>query len=294
MNQNVSIPLIKEHRVRKIIEALKCIEKYPYNRGRQRACILQLYPDKTEKSVFRGMIIPTLRYLGLILGHGKAIRVSCNGKLIVEGSKKGESELNRVNVAVFLEIDKNIFHFVEKLRKNKAALEKSFIESICQRMDNSLSKERKEERIRRWLNVLIDSGLIKYMKEKRDIFLSLNTHNYAQAKKDLDFRPKTRLFRKVLFETYLSISRKKTAGIVDIPLLRELVGVKFYRVYNMILTENQFDELLRRLPLVTDKYVISLGQPMGAEEKLFQYKGNYYRTLSITFFKEEGEAIAKR
>ena len=74
---------------------------------------------------------------------------------------------------------------------------------------------------------------------------------------------------------------------MDIVDLREYVALSFYRKENKILTESQFDNKLALLPLVTNDYVISLGHPMGAEEKLFAYKGDYYRTLSITLFDKE-------
>ena len=91
-------------------------------------------------------------------------------------------------------------------------------------------------------------------------------------------------FKKCLFEAYFGL-RKETAGIVDIADLRENVAVKLLRENKIILTENQFDEMLRKIPFATDSYIISFGRPMGAEEKLFKYKDNYFRTLSIHFSK---------
>lgn len=282
MKETFSIPLIKEHRVPKLIEALKCIDYYPYDREKQRACILKLYPDKTEKSVFRGMIIPTLRYLGLILGFGKAIRLSSNGKLIAEAEKRGGKKKSlEVARAVFLKVDKRKFGFIELIKRNSNIAEKDFISLICQKLED-MPKKRKEERIRRWLRVLRGCELIKF-KEGKYI---MHKKNYEKTEKELNARSKYRFFKKILFKTYSLAPLHETAGVIDIPFLRQLVAVEFFEKHDMILTESQFDELLDKLSLVTDDYVISLGQPMGAEEKLFRYKGNYYRTLSITFFKE--------
>ena len=282
MKERASIPLLKEHRVSKIIEALKCIDKSPYNREKQRQCILKLYPNKTEKSVFRGMIIPTLRYLGLIVGFGKAIRLSSNGRIIVEAEKKSTNRAIQVGRIVFLEIDKKTFGFVEELKNQKIA-KKDLVDLISQRLEQ-MPRKRKEERINRWLRILEGCKLIKSKKG----LITLDKKNYEQAEKELNVKSKHRSFRKILLEEYKSTPLYETAGIVDIPLLRQRVAVKYFDK-NMILTESQFDELLGKLPLVTEDYVISLGQPMGAEEKLFHYRGNYYRTLSITFFEEGGK-----
>lgn len=283
MKGKYSIPLLKEHRLSKIIEALKCIDKHPYSREKQRNCILKLYPSKTEKSVFRGMIIPTLRYLGLIVGFGKAIRLSSNGKIIVEAEKRSRNKAVQVARIVFLEIDKKTFGFVENFDKNQKIAKTDFIDFISQKLEQ-MPRKRKEERINRWLRILKGCELIKFKGRS----ITLDEKNYEQAKKELNVGSKRRLFKKMLLEEYKSLPLYETAGIVDIPLLRQRVAIKYYEK-NMILTESQFDELLGGLPLVTDDYVISLGQPMGAEEKLFHYKGNYYRTLSVTFFKQGGK-----
>lgn len=283
MNQTFPIPLIKEDRISKLVEAMKCIDSYPYDRDKQRICILRLYPDKTEKSVFRGMIVPTLRYLGLIVGYGKGIRLSSNGKITIEGKKKGKEEALRVLQTVFLEIDKKTFGFVETLKENKKVTVDNFFELICWKSEE-MPKRQKKERTKRWLRALEGCELVQFEEKP---FIKLDEKNYENAEEELNAKTKSRLFKRILFEKYNSLPLHETAGIVDIPLLRELVAMGFYGNHNMILTESQFDQLLQNLPHVTDDYVISLGQPMGAEEKLFHYKGNYYRTLSVTFFKKK-------
>jgi hypothetical protein len=284
MNEKYLIPLIKEHRVSKLIDAMECIEKYPFNRLMQRECVLSLYPGKTEKSVFRGMVVPSLRIMGLIIGFGDAIRLSSNGKLILEGNKKNREEAYRVARAVFLEIDKKVFHFIQQIKQHQSIPEEQqLIEVISQKME-ALSKPQKEERIKRWLEILKGCGLVKSVNGK----ISLENKAYEDAEKDLKIDLKRPFFKDKLFTIYKTLSYQETAGIVDIATLREQVALSYYREHNMILTEAQFDELLRELPLVTNNYVISLGQTMGAEEKLFFFKGNYYRTLSITFFEKKG------
>ncbi|MBA7716233.1 hypothetical protein ES703_125301 [subsurface metagenome] len=93
-------------------------------------------------------------------------------------------------------------------------------------------------------------------------------------------------FKSYFFKAYFELA-EKSAGIVDIPDLRERVSIRVLRVHKMILTEDQFDKMLRDILFKTDEYIISLGKPMGAREKLFEYKGDYFRTLLVKNRKRE-------
>ena len=72
----------------------------------------------------------------------------------------------------------------------------------------------------------------------------LQKENLHQAEKELEITFKSPKFKTILFEEYSLLPYSETAGIVDIALLRELVAMRFYKEYGMILTESQFDELL--------------------------------------------------
>jgi len=118
---NRKIPLIKEYRIQKLTKCLECFDKFAYHREKQRDCVLELYPNtdnKTlehrEKSIFRGMVIPSLRYLGLIIGFGDIIKPSANGKLIIESQFDNEL-YERCWRAIICEIDKRTFNFLENL-----------------------------------------------------------------------------------------------------------------------------------------------------------------------------------
>lgn len=281
------IPLIKEYRIDKIKSCLKCIDKYSFNRNKQKECILSLYPDKKdkdsehkEKSVFRGMVIPSLKHLGLIIGYGDFLRVSANGKLIIESELMSKNLHQCVLRAVIYEIDQNIFQFIDVFRDTDSIS----IQNFLQLMNiNAPSEKQKKERISHWFSILKEAKLINHNAQN----ITLNEHKYNQILSDVDVDNKNMEdFKKYLFEVYFELS-KETAGIVDIADLRENVAVKLLRENKIILTENQFDEMLRKIPFATDSYIISFGRPMGAEEKLFKYKDNYFRTLSIQVFKRE-------
>ena len=271
------IPLIKEYRIDKLRDSLDCINRFAYHRDKQRDCILKLYSgnDKMqeykEKSIFRGMVIPSLRYLGLIIGFGDMIRPSANGKLIVESQSDGKL-YRRVWRSIIYEIDKDIFHFIPSLIKKRYS-KNDFISFMSSQI-YGVNIRQKKERIKKWLIILDQVELIKYF----DV-ISLHIKNYNQVL--LDTNPLLKdfgKFREYIIEGYFSLA-KLSAGIVDIRELREFVCTRFLKEDHSILTEKQFDVLLREFISKTSEFHVSLGEPMGSDQKLFEYKQNFYKTI---------------
>ncbi|MDP2946770.1 MAG: hypothetical protein Q8N88_01520 [Nanoarchaeota archaeon] len=267
------IPLIKEHRKDKIILALNCFYTYPFNRILQKECILKIYNNKTEKSVFRGMIIPSLRIMGLIVGKDKEIRLSSNGMLIVESPQKILQE--RSYNAIIIELDNSKFNFLNILIKNKnMRYEDLHKELINSNLGNEYNLD---ERIKSWLEMLEEINIIS--KDNNEI--SFNIEKYSSIKKDLDIEIKKDHFIKILMDSFIKIKNKEKYEMIDITELRKEVAMIYLNNYSMVLTENQFDLLLRKIPKITNSYIITFGQPIGSEEKLFEFKGNFYRTINI-------------
>jgi hypothetical protein len=270
------LPLIKENRIDRLTEVLSIFDKFPYDREKQSEHILSLYLNKTAKSVFRGMAIPSLRYMGLIIGYENLIRLSANGRILVKAKKRGTAELLRAWRAIILELDINKFGFMSLIKKEKSL--NSFENRLAMVIEGPNQKQIRE-RIKRWMKILFDSRLLSEADKK----IRININNLKRAKNDLRFSDKKSKFESMLLAGYKAFPFKESAGIVDIADLREYVAAMYYKKYKMILTEAQFDELLRILPFITKKYIISLGHTMGAEEKLFRIKAEYYRTISIDF-----------
>jgi hypothetical protein len=284
MKTNEVIPLIKEYRVDKIKKCLDCINKYPFNRDKQKECLLELYPTKEdksrehkEKSIFRGMIIPSLRHLGLIIGYADLIRLSANGKLIVDSENIGNELHQRVLGAVIFEIDRYEFGFMTILQENPLP-----IQHILILLNNDVLSQNQQrqmiERIKKWCSILEQVGLVN----NQNGILSLDVSKYEQTLLDMDINQKDKnVFEEYLIKSYFELG-KENAGIVVIADLREKVALRFLEKNNAILTEGQFDEILRNLPFITDDYMISFGRSMGADEKLFKNsRGEYFKTLSI-------------
>jgi len=289
MNNNRTIPLLKEKRLEQIRDSIKCIDDYAFNRTKQRDCVLNLYPHKDkslehrDKSIFRGMVLPSLRTLGLITGRGQSIRASANGKLIAESINFDKEIRDRIFRIVIYEIDKYVFKFLEHLRKFKSYKLERFKDDLCNTIEGP-SEKQKRERISNWLSILKQAGLIFY--DTRTIFI-----RSASYKQTLDEEADAQklifsFFKKYFLVAYNELA-KESAGVVDILELREMVAIKLLREHKIILTERQFDENLRRVIPESDQYLISLGRPMGAGEKLFEYKGKYYKTILIRLHKRE-------
>lgn len=272
------IPLIKEYRVQKLEECLRCIDKYAYHREKQRDCILTLYPNdrnKTvehrEKSIFRGMIIPSLRYLGLIIGFGDMIKASANGKLIIESQFDNELH-KRCWRAIVYEIDKSIFHFMDYIEQRQFSKEE-FIRILSDQI-LGVSETQKRERIEKWLSIMYQTELIVYSGK-----LEINEKHYNQTLMDVDPNLKDLdKFCEYAIEEYYRLG-KNSAGIVDIRELREAVALRILKEYYNVLTENQFDHLFREFIPKASDFHISLGEPMGADQKLFAYKDKFYKTV---------------
>jgi len=274
------IPLIKEYRVSKLVECLKCIDRFTYRREKQRDCILSLYPNKKEKdiehrekSIFRGMIIPSLRYLGLIIGYGDSIKPSANGELIIKSQFSSDLH-ERCLRAVIYEVDMEKFHFLNTIKQYRKP-KREFVKKLNSQITGT-SEKQKKERIEKWLSILYQVKLIK----NKEV-IGLDEENYSQLLLDLDHNLKDfDKFKKYILNEYYKLG-KDSAGIVDIRDLREFVGITFLRECGEILTESQFDHMFRKFISTAKDLNISLGEPMGADQKLFEYRDNFYKTVYI-------------
>jgi len=281
------IPILKEYRIQKLIKCLECIDKSQMNRDHQRDCIFKIYQNKKiltpksfDKAVFRGMVIPSLRYLGLIIGFGESIRLSSNGKIIIESVKINNELHQRAICTIFLEMDRDVFHFLETIIQHRSLSKKEIIELLSLNVKGP-SKKQNYERVKKWIALLIEAGLIVENSEK----LSIDFKRYTKSLGDLNtVSMRVTDFENILFESYWK-SSENNAGIVNISDLRTSVALKYLIKYNQIITESEFDNLLREVPLSSNNYIISLGRSMGAGEKLYKYKENYFKTVFIKFLK---------
>lgn len=269
-------PLLKEVNAQRVLQALILLKEVPLDREAQRDAILSLYIEKGEKSVFRGMVIPTFRKLGLLQGWEDMISLSANGLVIGEAGAISLDFGMRALRAVLLEKDREHLSIVEVKISGKTTTP-----DLYTRVKTEIaapSDLQRRERLKRWIALLCGSGLLERTADQVSVIQSILT----VAQEDLDHQSKCRGFSDVLFRSYRELVREQhQVDVVDIADLRCVVARHYCRQRASILTERQFDTLLRNVPITTDEYLISFGKPMGPEEKLFELKGRYYRTLSV-------------
>jgi len=281
MNSKKQLPVLKAAS-NKLFALLRCAYAHPFDRDSLREAVLRLYPGRDEKSVFRGMVIPTLRRLGLIIGYEQSIRLSANGTLIVTALDRSESEGLRALRCVLLEIDQATARFVDELERIGLMAVEQFMDAEVLTIEGP-SRKQTLERIRDWIAYLSYAGLISI----QDKSVEINLDDVRQTRADLDVSGKHDYFKNFLFAGY-SILAQGQPGLrsVDIEELREKVAVLAYRDKSSIITKDQFDILLRSMSHITNEYVITFGRSMGPEENLFVLDDNYYETISIRFNKE--------
>jgi len=283
------IPLLKEYRIDKIIHYLTCIDKFHLNRLGQKNCIYQLFKNEYDKpiesfdkAIFRGMVIPTLNYLGFLTGYGEFIKVSANGRLIVESNKINQDLNKQVLRVLMYELDESVFHFISYIEISSQFNQEKFSDGFFSDLPN-ISKKQRSERIKKWFSILSQVDLIETSKHNE---VDLNRKNIEKVKKMLN--PKAfplNVFKKVLLESFVKMSYNR-ARIVEIEELRATVSVNLLQNNGFILTEKMFDIFLTEIMQNPGQKIFSLGKPMGKQEKLFKFKENYFKTLNIE--KDEG------
>ncbi|MFZ1520333.1 MAG: hypothetical protein WAU11_16270 [Ignavibacteriaceae bacterium] len=278
------LPLFKEYRLDILQRCLVCFDENNFDREKQRNCVLKNYDMSNridiqhwDKSVFRGMVIPSLKYLGLLYGNKDELMPSANGKLLIAAHKAVNNNPNILRTIVF-DLDKREFNFLDHIRKGRLTKEDLFI-FVSQKI-NIEKKKPLVERINKWLSILAQVKLVEINKQiqgiEENIVGTENDFNVNNFNKDI--------FIELLLESYKELSRGNV-GIIKIEDLKKLVLIKHINIQQNILISSVFDELFSMIELSNENYLISLGKPMGAKEMLLLYKNNYYDTIHIKFLK---------
>ena len=284
----VNLPVIKAWK--RLFDLLECINRHPFNRNGFQEAVLKLYPGKSPKSVFRGLAIPTLRNLGLILGFGDDIRISANGALINGAFSKSREEGIRALRVILFELDQQI-GFISYLADKPSIVLDEFIQTWNNRIEisdlrtinNPQSKTRAAiERIRDWINLLTFTEVL--YNDSKNIRLDPELHHLTLSDSDPNKQSKKQLFKDNFIPEYRKIVNNQN-GIttVEIEGLRKTLALYIFTLSDELLTERQIDNLLVAFPKSTREYLITFGRSMGAEEKLFKYQERYYQTLLVRF-----------
>ena len=201
-NNAKDFPLIKEVHAYRILQALILFKQNPLDRDAQRDGILKLYnekekKEKEEKSVFRGMIIPSFRKLGFLQGWEDMISLSANGLIIAEAGELSIEYGMRALRALVLEKDREYLSIVETGIMNDITMP-----ALYERLRMQIpapSDAQRHERLKRWITLLCNAKLI----EKTDMeHLSVVQTHLKIACSDLDSPPKAKGFR-IFYSIYM-------------------------------------------------------------------------------------------
>ncbi len=278
LKKKINLPVLKV-KATQLFDLLLCAFKHPYDREGFKEAVLQLYPGREEKSVFRGMAIPTLRRLGLIIGYEDLIRLSSDGFLIVEALRLSHEQGKRTLRAHLLEFEIEREWCILKILCQKPYDKQAFVNDFQGHVE-APNKRQAMERLNDWLSYLCFSSLLA-CNEK----LTINQTNFKNAQNDIEFEHKKQFFREFFFTAYKQVALQyKGVFSVEIEEVRKVTAQVALSKKNSIITSRQFDELLRSsIEFTTNKYTISFGRSMGADENLFKLQNNFYKTISIRF-----------
>jgi hypothetical protein len=284
-----TLPVLKAWK--RTFELLECINDHPYNRDGFQEAVLKLYADKSSKSVFRGMAIPTLRRLGFIVGYADVIRISANGALVHTARQEFKSEGLRALRAVLLEMDDEI-GLLSYLENKPAVPIQDLIDDWTPRVYISDSRvahkpearnRAARERLLDWVNFLTFAELLYSSGQN----VRVDAGCLTRTRNDIDANTseKRESFSQNLFKAYRKIVVEQS-GIktVEIERLRKELAIRIYGQSHLLITEKQFDVLLKEYPKASEEYTIAFGRSMGADEKLFFFQGKHYQTMSIRFY----------
>ena len=207
MIEHLEVPVLKMP-PKYICKAVQILHDYGENRNELREHVLSMFENTDEKSVFRGMYIPTMRAIGLTLGFGQDIRCSSNGRLLFEAYSMSNNEGKRVLGKILVEIDENSYAIMTFLRTQLGADQKSVVDFVTSK-DISLGQaplpeKVAKERIRKLMRYLIEGGIAR-QENSRYI---LDDNSYQQIKADTKIMQISE-FWNVLLSCYNSIKEVK-------------------------------------------------------------------------------------
>jgi len=262
------VPVLKlpPRHLRGVLDALRSNE---FDRDGFRIGVMELFEaDKDEKSVFRGMAVPTLRSLGLMAGFDREMRLTANGSIV--GLGLARQPMDRAPLAVVLQ-DIESRRNLDRVWRGKPVREAEAVDMLIEQ--ESAEGKRAGDvagRVRRWLGYLEFAGLL----ERRELSGELVRRPRAPA------RISKREFAGKLRDCYRTLS-PRTVGEAIVPVedVRRCVAQAFY-ADGRILISSGFDACLERLLIGAGEGVF-LHRSMGADEALFVSQGVGYSSLSI-------------
>lgn len=268
-----------------VLQSVKCINANQHNRALQQKCVIENFSARNEKlglkeykdldkSVFRGMVIPSLRHMALISGYGM-IHTSANGFLLSQDHAYLYPE---IRFSVMIEAGGFLFNGDSLFKKmSDPEFRSSLIGKEDLFIDQSYISLEKEKR---WIRILKDADMA-YKSNSNWYIKTKGLKEYYERRIALS-SDKSK-FSDILLACYNL--HKYRSPFVDISALRKSAAELGLNNHNLIITENIFDDCLRSSEGALEVYNIDFGLPMHRQARTFKKGNKYYSTLRL--YREE-------
>jgi hypothetical protein len=252
---------------------LRTLQEHEYDRDGFREAILELFKEKSEKSVFRGMAIPTLRTLGLLVGFEREMHLSGDGALVMTADSLDEPRNNRAM--------QRVLAYIERKRGLDSTWRRAVVSTACALSWFTDVEARPSSdfpsRVRRWLGYLTFFRLI----EPRETGYVPNRRLRSQLTHPIPRGARLKHVVADLYETYCRMARGGVGEpVVGIEPLHREFAIGRLRHHGELLLRVDFDALLERI-VSRNCLDVHLHRSMGAEQGLFFFRGQYYQAMSV-------------
>jgi hypothetical protein len=259
-----------------LFDVVLALRDHEFDRDGFKDSVLALFPEKEEKSVFRGMAIPSLRTLGLLIGFEQETHLSSDGALVAEASISNSfpaSEPIRLLLRE-IEFERNLSAVWHKDDLTQEYIRQSYAK-VEQGDTADIPKGDFTGRINRWLNYLEYFGIVSRSGEARHrtlpVLKAVPVYSEAEMKS----------FAKAFRAAYRHLMRGEIGeSVIAIEDVRREVAIRLWKDKRVIVMRRDFDRLLTRSleAGITD---VHLHRSMGADEELFVFKDTSYQSVSI-------------
>nr|MDO8081715.1 hypothetical protein [Candidatus Freyarchaeota archaeon] len=217
---------------------------------------------------------PTFKRLNLIEGEGKSIKLSQDGKTLIEvAEKEGETAYKKKLAKLVLRTDQEKAHVIDAvLSSGKEVLTIDDLVNVLK--SSGIETNEKDDRLLKWLRILVYLDFI----ERLDGKFKFNRLQVEGVKSEKNVSPP--VFADTLIETYNKLkSEKMGSPYIPIPLIEKEV-CKNLSEYGF--TTFDFREHLLKLKAqgLSDKKII-FTKPGARESGGLKINNNYYYYIAI-------------
>lgn len=275
LRKTLGVPVLKLP-AGNLLNVVLALKKHEYDRDGFRDAVLEIFPGKEEKSVFRGMAIPSLRTLGLLVGFELETHLSSDGALVAADHDPKAPKTNEPMRLLLreIEVERGLHSAWTSENLSIAAIRDAFAR-VDSDDDKSSPKGDFLGRVNRWVNYLEYFGII--FKEgnrlRRNVPILPASFQYSESV--------IAAFAEELHASYRRLIRAEVGEpVVAFEDLRRELALALWRSKQLVVMKRDFDRILSEC-LTKESVDIHLHRSMGADEGLFTFREVSYQSVSM-------------